>query len=599
MRWEASTDTQQRLAFWIPYCVLIVTWSLTMLATAYITASDQMTARLRFENQVQQSQDSIAARLETYISMLRGVTGLFAANSDIDRDQFHAYVERLDLPRHYPGIQGIGFSKRVLPSEHGALVDAMRRQGILDFRIWPEYVRPEYHAIIYLEPTDRRNRAAIGYDMFSDPVRRAAMERARDTGQPAASGRVVLVQEIDEHKQAGFLIYVPIYRDNRQPASLTEKRADLIGFAYSPFRADDLLRGIFGSQTHPRIAFQLYDGTEPSSEYLLHQSRRAPDADTYQPSFTTTTTMTVAGRTWSLVYTTQPAFEQAGSGGLAPFVLLAGTLISVVLFVVTRAQVMARTEAEAAVRARDIFLSVASHELKTPLTSLLGNAQLLLRRALADGTLPQREQRSVRVIAEQARRLNQLITTLLDHSRIQAGRFSVNRKALDLVALVHQVIDESQTSLSEHTLTLEIPDEPLIVEGDALRLEQVLQNLISNAVKYSPRGGPILVQVEPQDGWVSIHVVDRGIGIPASSLPHLFEQFYRAPNADAQHISGMGIGLYLTREIVTRHGGTIAVDSIEGQGCTFSVRLPLASPSGDLRQPTPAHVHEQTQNELA
>jgi signal transduction histidine kinase len=232
-------------------------------------------------------------------------------------------------------------------------------------------------------------------------------------------------------------------------------------------------------------------------------------------------------------------------------------------------------EAQAAIHARDAFLSIAAHELKTPLTSLLGYTDLLRRRAERDG-LSERDARALAVVSNQAGRLNRMITSLLDLSRIQTGQLSIERGAVDLRALLERVVNEVQPTLSDHTLSLELPDEALVVEGDELRLEQVFQNLIQNAVKYSPEGGAVLVEAARHEHSARVAVTDQGIGIPADSLPRLFSRFYRASNASSQNISGMGVGLYVVREIVSLHGGTVDVRSREGQGSTFAVILPLA-----------------------
>ncbi|HWQ13648.1 MAG TPA: CHASE domain-containing protein [Roseiflexaceae bacterium] len=565
----------------IPYVVLLISLLLTGVTSTYTAAAARANDRLRFENLVEQTHDDIRSRLETYISLLRATAGLFAARDDVSRAEFTAYVERIGPRERYPGIQGIGFSVRIPPGGVAALESRMRRQGIEGFTVWPEGPRDEYHAIIYLEPLDRRNQAAIGYDMFSEPTRRAAMERARDAGQPAASGKVTLVQEIDDQKQAGFLIYVPVYRGGRVPATLAGRREALLGYAYSPFRADDLLNGIFGSQTSPRIAFEVFDGPEATPEHLLHRSAGV-DSGGPPPAFTTTETLNVAGRDWTIRYSSLPALERTGGGQFVPFILLPGILVSGVLFLVARAQVRARDAAEAAVRVRDEFLSVAAHELKTPLTALLGNAQLLLRRAAREGGVSERDQRALRVIVEQGQRLNKLVTTLLDHSRIQSGRLTIERAPLDLGELLRRIVDETRPMLAHHTLALDLPAEPLVISGDELRLTQVVHNLIDNAIKYSPEGGPVAVSLRRCDDQAEIQVTDRGMGIPADALANLFQQFYRAPNIDPRSISGMGIGLYVIREIVAQHGGAVDVASVEGEGSTFSVRLPLALEHADL-----------------
>jgi signal transduction histidine kinase len=234
----------------------------------------------------------------------------------------------------------------------------------------------------------------------------------------------------------------------------------------------------------------------------------------------------------------------------------------------------ARADAEAAVYVRDQFLSIASHELKTPLTSLLGNTQLLRRRAARDKTLAEHNQQVLGVIEQQAIRLKKLIDALLDISRIQNGQLILSQQPIDLEALAQRMVREVQPILQQHTIEFAGLGAPLMVEGDELRLEQVLQNIIQNAVKYSPSGGTISVQVNAKNGHAYVSISDQGIGIPQPALKQLFQRFYRAENAEARQISGMGVGLYLVKEIVKLHGGTIEVDSTEGVGSTFTIRLP-------------------------
>ncbi len=263
-------------------------------------------------------------------------------------------------------------------------------------------------------------------------------------------------------------------------------------------------------------------------------------------------------------------------------------------------------EAREAIRVRDQFLSIASHELKTPLTSLMGYAELIQRRAEREGSLSERDRRAIGVIVDQSDRLNRLIGAMLDLSRIETGQLSIERHVIDLGTMARRLVDEVQPSLEYHPLLFSGPPEPLLVEGDELRLEQVVQNLIQNAVKYSPEGGVIDIQVEQCGELACVSVTDRGIGIPPDALPRLFQRFYRAPNVNPQHISGLGVGLYVVKEIVTLHGGTITVVSREEQGSTFTIRLPLANNSGkkgvegkssqspDTYKGVSSDVHDQT-----
>ena len=239
-------------------------------------------------------------------------------------------------------------------------------------------------------------------------------------------------------------------------------------------------------------------------------------------------------------------------------------------------------ELQEALRMRDEFLAIAAHEIKTPLTTVLGSAEVLQRRAARTPsyTLTERDQRSLRVIAQQSRRLQQQIESLLDVSQIRAGRLQLDMRPTDLCRFVERVINELQPTLERHQVTFSCEQPSLIVHGDELRLDQVLQNLLQNAVKYSPDGGEIAVRVLRRGNEAHIEVADQGIGIPAQAQALLFERFFRARNATSLGIGGMGIGLAVVTDIVARHGGRVEVTSVEGEGSTFTVCLPEASSPG-------------------
>lgn len=235
--------------------------------------------------------------------------------------------------------------------------------------------------------------------------------------------------------------------------------------------------------------------------------------------------------------------------------------------------------AQNAIREREALLSIASHELKNPLTALLGYAHLLQRRTVRETTLPERDKRAVDTIVAQAERMNRMLTDLLDISRLESGQFTLEQLPLDLSTLVHAVVDEVVPTLVRHRVIIQDADSLIMVVGDDDRLAQVFRNLLSNAIKYSPHGGLVSIAIAAQDDQACVSIQDEGIGIPADALPRLFQRFYRAPNSSASTITGFGIGLYVVKEIVTRHSGTISVTSTEGEGTTFTVQLPLLASS--------------------
>jgi PAS domain S-box-containing protein len=234
-------------------------------------------------------------------------------------------------------------------------------------------------------------------------------------------------------------------------------------------------------------------------------------------------------------------------------------------------------EAQEALRTRDEFLASASHDLKSPLTAIHGQAELLELR-LAPRVPPPEAERLTSGLARirgVARRMAMIVNELLDVARLRAGRpLQMETRPTDLVALARGMVAEAQDATDRHEIQVET-DLPLLVGiWDAFRLERVLTNLLSNAVKYSPNGGPIVVRIAQEEGWAVLSVQDAGVGIPAGDLPRLFEPYHRARNVVGR-VDGAGIGLAGSRQIVAQHGGTITVESQEGRGSTFTVRLPL------------------------
>jgi PAS domain S-box-containing protein len=236
----------------------------------------------------------------------------------------------------------------------------------------------------------------------------------------------------------------------------------------------------------------------------------------------------------------------------------------------------ARAEAEAMVRARDEFLTVAAHELRTPLTSVLGAVQVAQHHLTRGGQVNlERLARSLALGERQAVKLGRLINTLLDVSRIQAGRLHLEPHEVDLVPLVAGVLEAARAQGTNHSLTLHAPP-TLWAHVDPLRLEQVVTNLVDNAIKYSPDGGPIEVELsQPDAETVCLTVRDQGLGIAPSERERVFEQFYRA-HAES-HLSGMGVGLFVSRQIVQLHGGSIAAEPGPDGGTWFIVTLPVGA----------------------
>jgi signal transduction histidine kinase len=229
------------------------------------------------------------------------------------------------------------------------------------------------------------------------------------------------------------------------------------------------------------------------------------------------------------------------------------------------------------VRTQDEFLSVASHELRTPVATVKATAQVA-ERALQRGELDaERMLRYLDIIARSADRLTSLVDDLLDMSRLRTGQVQMRRQTVNLGELVQHIIARHQTTEAGSSFQVTLPDGDVLVDADPLRIEQVADNLLSNAVKYSPAGSEIRVLMSRDAAGVTVHVADRGIGLPPGQEAHIFEPFGRAPNATTQQIPGLGLGLAICRQLIEAHGGRIWAESAgEHQGTTVSFWLPTA-----------------------
>jgi signal transduction histidine kinase len=241
----------------------------------------------------------------------------------------------------------------------------------------------------------------------------------------------------------------------------------------------------------------------------------------------------------------------------------------------------ARESAEAAVRGRDEFLSIASHELRTPVTGIKAATQLLLRAQRRGQIDDERQRTQLKRIDGATTHLATLIEDLLDVSRLESGRLKLRTETCDLYALAHEVVARVHAG-HRHHLSVEGAPGPMTVLADQVRINQVLTNLVGNAVKYSPNGGKVQVELEREGSGVLVRVRDTGIGVPAGAIDKLFQPFGRASNAAERHIPGLGLGLYICRQIVERHGGRIWAESAgEGMGMTVGMWLPEQGPTED------------------
>jgi len=579
------------------YCALLLGLLVTAGATSYVQRGVDLRREQLFEDAVADGTVALQLRMDMYQAMLLGTRGVFSGSQEVERREFRAYTESLEVSQRFPGIQSIGFAEWLREEELPEHEAQMRSEGFPRYSVKPRLERPYHAVIVMVEPFDERNIRVFGFDTLSEPVRHAALQRALETGLPAATGKVrLLSEEGEEDLQAGFVLYVPLY-DKPEPTTSEERHERLRGFVFGAFRMKDLVEGLRFPGFQSTIDLDIYDGMEAHEHDLLFASH------TEHPSrqegvLRSQLTLSVAGAPWTLVFTTRPAFLEGTRSNHPTTVALGGLLMSLLVFLVTRSQVNARasaerasaeqqrlaSEAQAAVRIRDEFLSVAAHELRTPLTSLKLQLQLLFRQLHQKEPLDlSRLERGVETCERQMTRLTKLVDNLLDVSRLSSGRMELQLESLELGELVRELARRFEMEAQTVNVRLEV-DAPVPMTGrwDRLRLEQVITNLLSNALKYG-HGAPVDVHVRGDEHQARLEVRDRGIGIAPEDAERVFDRFERA--VSSRHYGGLGLGLFITRQLVEAHGGHIFLESHPGEGTTFIVVLPRAGPDAGAEKP--------------
>lgn len=220
---------------------------------------------------------------------------------------------------------------------------------------------------------------------------------------------------------------------------------------------------------------------------------------------------------------------------------------------------------------KEEFVSTVSHELRTPLSSIYGFTELMLNKSFEE----ERQQKYLQTIHSETGRLTTLVNDFLDVQRMESSEQRYQMSTFDIVELASSVTDFYGASHTTHQLTFEGTG-PIMIDADTEKIKQLLNNMLSNAIKYSPDGGTISIEVQNQEGFAEIKIRDQGIGIPQEAMSKLFDKFYRVDNSETRKIGGTGLGLSICKEIVKHHNGTIDVESTVGVGSTFTIRFPVA-----------------------
>lgn len=572
-----------------PYLVLVLALLATYFGWSALDRAVDERIGQRFREEVDQTANLIETRLRAYELMLRGGLGLFIGSDDVTRGEFKSYVDILALKKNYPGIQAFGYIEIVPGGERAAHEQRLHDEGFPEYATYPAGERESYTNIVYIEPLDARTRRVMGFDVSSEAVRRAALDRARDSGDAAITGKIRLVQEPQEEVQPGFSMFLPFYKGEGVPDSVKARRARIAGYIYAPFRMNDLMDGILANGTAV-VSFAVYDGA-PSPENLMYDKRLAGSEEGHRHA---RKWIKMGGRNWTLLFTDSTAFRAATKSFDSQFVAIGGILVSLILFGLTlllrrmlferRLSAEAMVEAERKLAQAQKMESIGhltggiAHDFNNLLQVILGNNDLLVEELAAQPPLRAMAEMS-RTAAERGAELTHRLLSFARRQPLDPQPTDVNKLVISMDPLLRRTLGAQIEIVSVlggtwHGLL------------DAAQMESAILNLCINARDAMPHGGRVTIEtanaaldagsMENADfasgDYVMVAVSDNGVGMDADTLAHAFEPFFTTKDVG----QGSGLGLSMVYGFVKQSKGHVRIESVPAQGTTVKLYLPRA-----------------------
>lgn len=547
-------------------------------------------------------------RFNAYNETLSALRRLIELNPDMSYRQFDYFTQ--EILQDYQSIAGLSYNYLVRDRDRALFERAQSGNvpgkpfQITELNAQGELTvaskRPEYIAVTYMAPLGS-NQRAIGYDIYSNPVRAEAIDRARHSGQPAATGLINLVQ--DQHNKAGILVLHPVHRqifDQNGP----EHPPEFIGFVVGALKIPDMVNFAVGHVAAPGIVFQLRDSAGHRDRQLLFSSASGSATDT---NLDWRTTLMMADRSWELIISPDASWLNAHrpwqAWALSFGGLLVASMLQMLMLVTTgrtlliqetvdeqTAQLRANSEAlrlakvaaESANLAKSQFLATMSHEIRTPLNGILGMAYLLQKPDIKDNERLD----YARVIMTSGNNLLIILNDILDLSKIEAGQIKLESHVFDPGQLMLETAALFAESANMKGLALNVSwhGKPRMRYcSDSVRISQMLANLVNNAIKFTPQG---FVHIEareirsvPAETILEFTVTDSGIGIPADKHDRLFKPFSQVDASTTRQYGGTGLGLSIVHNLARLLGGCVGFESQEGKGTRiwFQIRVNPAS----------------------
>jgi two-component system, sensor histidine kinase len=535
------------------------------------------------DERVQNVEQAFKDHLGSYEQILHSGVGLFQGSTKVTAEDWKNYLSAFDLPTKYASVQGIGFASVFSTDQLPAIKADMQAQGITNFALTPIPSSNTVHAaVLYLQIVAAKGaNPSLGFDMYAEPLRQSTMLKARDTGNVVITPRIELASSDESTSKAGFNMYAPFYQTGLPAETVDERTAALRGYVYAAFRSSVFFSGIANDANRKALAFRV-SVAQDNSDQLLFQSESFASMSKKADMIVMNRPVRLYGQTWVTRFVLNPRalisdVQLKRPGGVLFFGVFSAVLISTIVFLLLRSRakdLMAQKE-QAVELAKDELLSLASHQLRTPATGVKQYVGMVLQGFA--GKVPKNQLMLLEKAYASNDRQLRIINEILHLAKIDAGRIVLAKQYINLSDLINDVVNEQEADIAqaEHHLQLTLPARPLRINADTHMLRMAIENVLSNAIKYTKHGGHIEIRARRSGTNAAISISDNGVGIDAGDIEAVFRQFSRLPNEMSQKVGGTGVGLYLAKHLVELHGGRIEVASTPGKGSTFTIILPL------------------------
>ncbi len=568
-----------------PLLILLLGLTVTFIVSYSAFQDHTKLEKQRFESLCLTFEGKIQKQFVANSQILYSSAAFIASSDTISRDEWKEFQFLNKSNNELIGIQGIGYSIVVAQKDIGQLERKIHKEGYPNFEVIPDGERDLYTSVLFIEPQTKRNMQALGFDGYSESVRREAMIEACDNDYATISDKILLVQDSGKVNEPGVIVFAPVFKRGSTYVDSESRKSAIKGWVFSTYRVNELVKSMLGQWDYELIQLKIYDDKNLNSDNLLF------DSDQFYGISRTTKkyqnlkiTLNLNGNLWILEFTSYRDHKY-----ILPLrvltIVINGVVISLLLFVLVVGLINARTkslqieklndELKKVNKNKDRFISLLAHDLKSPFNSLLGFSELLAENL----NELSREELAMYVnrVYTSAQVSYLLLEELLLWARVQSDQFPFNPEILNLNLICESMIHDHQLVAGKKNIAVKFFTAAIMqVKADELMVKTILRNLLVNAIKFTKPGGSVQISLTKSDNKVVVSVADTGIGMSVEEKTKLFEITNLKSKPGTENEKGTGLGLMLCKDMVNKNGGEIWVESTFGKGSVFSFSLPQA-----------------------